>query len=365
VHRWIERPLLTDTPGRSVAWATDRRVVLGSVSAMIVVATAITLTAPPPRDRDYDFARAERRANADPGTNAGDDRPAVALFGGSTSVSLGAVAFDWAADSQRLRVVAGSSQLGCGVVTEGRRVTPTSHGGPAVQPPDDHCRDWPSRWQTALGADNVSLAVMFGGVWETTDWLLDGADQPTDITDPAFARLVHTRLTEAADILSADGRRALLATTPLVGPGRSGQVPEERGLGVHQRQRVDTYNELVRDVAAHNEKVDVLDYATYIDSLDPATNVEWLPDGIHPTATAALAIWDGFLGHAVIERLPPASPTFIAGPPETGPPEPGPPEPGRPVADPPPEAPVMSGEAPGDTPPEAVGTGTRREQGES
>jgi peptidoglycan/LPS O-acetylase OafA/YrhL len=325
VHHWLERPLLPGGIRPTAAWATERRVVAGSVTAMIVVVTAVALAPHPAPQPVYDFAEAERRANTTP-TTANDERPAVALFGGSTAVSLGAVAFDWASDSQRLRIVGGSSQLGCGVLTQGRRITASGHGGPPVaQPPDDYCRDWQTRWQAVLAANNVNLAVMFGGVWETTDWLLDDTDQPTDITDPAFAELVHTELTQVADILSADGRHALLATTPLIGPGRTGHVAEERGLGPDQRRRVDTYNQLVRQVAANNEHVDVLDYGDYIDNLDPATNIDWLPDGIHPTTAAALAIWDQCLGHTIIDRLPPAPATVVAGPPEPDRPTPDPP----------------------------------------
>jgi hypothetical protein len=230
-------------------------------------------------------------------------------------VSLGAVSYDWAAGNPALRMAGGSSQLGCGVVTEGQRGVAPRDGHPAdVRAPDDYCYRWQTRWPQVAAQGDVRLAVVLGGVWETADWQLAGTERWTSLTDRTFADLVHAKLTEATGILAADGRHALLATTPLIGPGRSGNVAAERGLAADYPQRVDIYNQLVRAVADADDRVDVVEFGAYIDSLDLVTNVDWLPDGIHPTASAALAIWEQFLGPAVTQALPPPQPTLLTSP---------------------------------------------------
>jgi hypothetical protein len=179
-------------------------------------------------------------------------------------------AFAWAIDQPSVRVVSGNAQLGCGVVTEGRRGPGPGFGRTdEVRQPDEYCAAWETRWPQAAAAGDVRLAVVFG--WETADWRLDDRDDWTDLTDPAFAELIRTKLVEATAVLVGEGRRALLATTPPSGPGRSGRVREERGLGPSCPQRVDVYNGLVREVAAGNAQVDVLEYGAFIEGLDQST----------------------------------------------------------------------------------------------
>jgi peptidoglycan/LPS O-acetylase OafA/YrhL len=288
VHHLVEQPL--------PRWP-DARVLGPAVAGLaLVVALAALVPVPPPA---YDFEAAERLANEGVVPVAGDDRPAVGLFGGSTAVSLGATAFGWAEERRPpVRIAPGSSQLGCGLVTEGRRLTGRSRGVPRYEPPDPWCAGWEQRWPAAADDGDLATAVILGGVWETTDWELGG--RRTDLTDPGFAGYVLERMDHAVTVLGAGGRRVLLATTPLVRGGSSGTVLDDRGIGPDQARRVAVYNDLVHQVAAAHEQVRVLDYGALVDDLDDATAADWLPDGVHPTDAAAHTVWDVLIGPAVI-----------------------------------------------------------------
>jgi peptidoglycan/LPS O-acetylase OafA/YrhL len=299
VHHRFERPLLPVDDGDRPRLGDAR--VIGGALAGLTVLVAMVVIAPSPQ-RAYDFAASERKANTARLRVAGDTRPAVAFFGGSTAVSLGSVAFDWVDQRQpTFRVEPGMSQLGCGVVTEGRRVARRNDGAVLPLRPDDYCYNWQRKWADAADAGNIEIAVMFGGVWETTDWLLDGHNDPTDLTDPDFEAMVHAKLHEAAGVLTANGRRALMATTPIVGQGANGKVHEERGLKADHPDRVSVYNRLVRSVAAEYDQIDVLEYGDYIEALDQETSAEWIPDGVHPTSDASLIIWDELIGPILLE----------------------------------------------------------------
>ncbi len=300
VHHVFEKPLMQRRP---VATGSASGVVpsagaigIASVTAILVAFAVLIPSHVHTGPEGFDLRVAEARAN----TSEHPEAPgaAVGLFGGSTAAVLGAAAHDWTPSTPNLRSVAGSARLGCGLLTEGARVhgiDPLT-GQALVDPPDDYCLDWAQSWASTVEAAGAQVALMVGGVWDTTDWQLPGEEGWRSIRDEPVAHTVKERLALAADLLAERGAHVALATTPLVGEGATGDVRQRRGLGDDHAERVRIYNELVVEVAGERPHVSVVDYGTFIDQLDPNTSRHWLPDGIHPTPQAALEIWSSFLG---------------------------------------------------------------------
>ncbi len=289
----------------AAAWGPARRSLGGgrplfagiaSVTTGLVIVALLIPAQTGTGETGLDLRAAEARAN----TSEHPEAPgaAVGLFGGSTAAVLGAAAHDWTPSTPNLRSVAGSARLGCGLLTEGSRVhgIDTLSGQVMVDPPDDYCLDWAQSWASTVEAEGAQVALMVGGVWDTTDWQLPDQDGWLSIRDEPVAHVVRERLELAADLLAERGAFVALATTPLVGEGSSGDMRQRRGLGEDHAERVRIYNELVAEVAGERPYVSVVDYGSFIDQLDPTISRNWLPDGIHPTPQAALEIWSTFLG---------------------------------------------------------------------
>jgi hypothetical protein len=302
VHHWVEQPLLS---GGRIGWRRDGVVLSGALAVGAVVAlVAVNVPVPAPT---YDFVAMEHAANTAPPeaeqVGVGPIHPSVptvALFGGSTAVSLGGPGWQWAEGQQALRLVSGDSRLGCGLLTEGVRVFGRSPEGERIYDhPDDHCLDWRTRWPAAATGNDVDVAVLFTGVWDTADWMFDDDGVWRSIGDPLFDELVRTRLLEAIDLLADQGVLVVLATTPEVGPGEHGTAREDRFLGPDHPGRVAAYNQMLRDAAALDGRAVVLEYGAYVDALGPARSAQYLPDGIHATEPAALTIWSEYLGPAL------------------------------------------------------------------
>lgn len=299
VHHLLERPLME---GDWSWFARDRLAfgLVGGAMAVVLLIAALAPVAPP----TYDFDTAMDRVNSNPAdpvaldvTAAPDTRSRLAMFGGSTAVMLGAAAWPWSDSSEVLRAVPGDAQLGCGLVTAGSRVYARGGDGTLESaPPDDYCLDWEPRWSEALTHEGANVAFLMTGVWDTADWFLDGDDTWRSIGDPVFDDVLRDRLSVAIDTLGGDDRIVVLATTPVVGPGRDGSARELRGLADDHPERVARYNDLLHQVADSRADAWVLDYGTYVDAFGLDESAELFPDGVHPTQRAALDIWFDFLG---------------------------------------------------------------------
>ena len=336
--RWLERPLMDSQ--RSLApsgalgrlWADERRAVpaLGAAAAVVVVAALAVPTPPAPYDLralearlsdghhlEVDEARTVLETTPVVATAA---RPAVPLpnpadevrigfFGGSTSVALGAVGGPWTEQDPSIELAPGYARLGCGLVTEGLRTFgQTPEGEPKQAPPDDYCLDWQLRWPATATIQQLDVAVVMTGVWETADWVMGDPPTARHVGDPAFDLLLALRLHEAIDRFEERGVAVVLVTTPVIGEGADGTARQRRHLGPDHAQRVARFNELVQQVAAEHPGVEVIDYGGFVDGLAPETSAGWLPDGIHPTEAAGATIWRQFLGPALLDAVVPAPP---------------------------------------------------------
>ncbi len=303
VHQLLERPLMEG----SWSWFERDRLAFGGLAAAMAAVLLVAVLAPVDKPT-YDFDTAMARVNsvaAEPAATVdeavvADPRERLAMFGGSTAVMLGAAAWPWSETSTVVRPVPGLAQLGCGLLTDGERVHGrTADGSLEYSPPHDYCLDWAPNWSAALEREKASVALLMAGVWDTADWRLPGQDTWLTIGDPWFDLALRDRMSVAIDTLAAGDRTVVLATTPVVGPGRDGTAQANRGLGPDHPDRVARFNELLHDVANQHPGTWIIDYGAFVDSLDPADSATRFPDGIHPTEEAALQIWIDFLGPAL------------------------------------------------------------------
>src|SRR5690606_16209311 len=110
LHPHVETPLLANGAGTRLGPVlTDRRVVAGAALALALVVALAGALPGPGAGPACAFAGAARRASALVAAGPDDHRPVVALFGGSTAASLGAVAADWPGGQEHLRVTGGST----------------------------------------------------------------------------------------------------------------------------------------------------------------------------------------------------------------------------------------------------------------
>jgi hypothetical protein len=152
------------------------------------------------------------------------------------------------------------------------------------------------RWPAAATDQDLDLAVVMTGVWETSDWTIGEPPIDYHVGDPAFDLLLATRLHEAIDGFERRGVAVVLVTTPRIGRGRQGTAHELRSIGPDHEARVARFNELVRQVAGEHPHVALVDYGAYVDAWPDELTDERLPDGIHPTEAAGAEMWDEFLG---------------------------------------------------------------------
>jgi peptidoglycan/LPS O-acetylase OafA/YrhL len=304
-------------------WSGDRVFLpaMGAI-AVVLVAAAVMLPTPAPV---YDFAGAQARidqgstprptdptdptdatepADGDLLAQAGASRSVnIGVYGGSTGVLLGAAMFDFTDNAPGLQAVPAWSHYGCGFLTAGQRLARSVDGTLARNRPDPECDGWEQGWLDATQEHQVQVALVVTGVWETTDWYLDGGTGPTAIGDPEFDDLLRADISRAFDELAGLGTRVIVATAPNIGPGSTGHARADRGLPDDHPRRVEAYNQLLQDVAAARDDVVLIDYGAYIDSFDPDQSASWMPDGIHPTEAAARQIWDSYLGPAISDAI--------------------------------------------------------------
>jgi hypothetical protein len=110
---------------------------------------------------------------------------------------------------------------------------------------------WPTQWQHWLSLHHPNVAVLLAGRWEMTNRVYNG--QWTNILEPAFASYVKGQLELASNLVTASGANMVFLTAPCVKQtlGANGLPwPEE------DANRLNAYNQLVREVAAEHPKTD-------------------------------------------------------------------------------------------------------------
>jgi peptidoglycan/LPS O-acetylase OafA/YrhL len=265
----VERPVRQGEFFRQWRAWVAAPVAVVTVTVIVVVGTgsgtvaAVTHAAPPP---------------------AGTTTPAttVLLLGDSTSITL-AIGLSLDADRYGAKVI-DKGILGCGVaempevLVRGVEDKVTA----ACNPSTPASGQWPALWSGWITRYHPSIVAILAGRWEvsTVKW----RGRWTDILQAAFASDVRQELQRAVAVASTGGAHVVLFTAPCFD---SGEQSDGAPWPEDDRDRLDAYNDLVREVVAANPQqasLVTLDgvvcpggrFASEIDSVTVRA-----PDGVH------------------------------------------------------------------------------------
>ena len=261
---------------------------VGAVLVALVLATTVPVvaaSAPSPLEG----------AGVPPARAAGP--PVRVLFlGDSVSLTLGL-----GLDSAPLEARYGYSidvgaLLGCGVVvgpeveSMGQDAAPPAPcDGSAPEPGTPlNMQPFPVQWRHCLSTFHPNVVVLLAGRWEDLDRVYKG--QWTNILHPAFARYVKQQLESASNLVTSTGANLVLLTAPCTDEG---EQPDGSPWPEDDPARVDTFNRLVREVAAAHPTTDsvvdldatVCPKGTFTPTYDGVTIRR--PDGVHFTTPQA------------------------------------------------------------------------------
>ena len=150
------------------------------------------------------------------------------------------------------------------------------------------CATQEQRWAADLVAFKPDVVVIDNGAYEVRDHKIDG--HWTHLGEPAFTALLTRTISRDVDMLSAHGAKVVLLTAPYY---RQVEAPDGSGWPEDAPSRVDTYNRILRQVAArHPGTVVVLDQHRRLDPGNHFSSVldgvqARMSDGIHLSADGA------------------------------------------------------------------------------
>jgi hypothetical protein len=156
------------------------------------------------------------------------------------------------------------------------------HG--VVGDPFPNCPTWPTWWQDDVRQLHPQVVGLVIGFWEVQDRWLDGRWQ--HIGDPGYDAYETAQLERAVSILSSQGARVALFTSPYFD---SGEQPDGQPWDQDAPARVDGLNRIITDVARrHPGVVAVIPLNRYLDPGGRFTStidgqVVRQPDGVHTT----------------------------------------------------------------------------------
>jgi peptidoglycan/LPS O-acetylase OafA/YrhL len=256
----VERPVRMGTfVSQWRAWL----VVPAGVGAVIVALIAATTTTPAvagiPSVGIGTNGGTTTTTTTTPGTPASAEPVRVLLFGDSVALTLGLGLADQTDQAKYGYVLSDKGILGCGVVN-GPEVevlgahdnTPAACDGSQFTPgePEDN-QPWPYQWLAAMGEVKPNVVVLLAGRWEVVNRMYQG--QWTDILNPAFAGYVKQQLDQASNLVTATGARMVFLTAPCT---NEGEQPDGAPWPEDSLQRVEVFNQLVRQVAAEHPTTD-------------------------------------------------------------------------------------------------------------
>ncbi|MEZ5322730.1 MAG: acyltransferase family protein [Microthrixaceae bacterium] len=198
--------------------------------------------------------------------------PTVQIYGDSVAMTLAYPFSDWTKASGEAVFGGGVSELGCGIGRGGYQLVKTA------EPRARKCDAWPVTWSAQVNRYHPNVTLVVNGQWDIVDRRLAGERRWRHVGDPVYDRYLTDELLTANDLLASDGAMVVWATLPYYGTNGNGEVDD--GLAASRtRERVDRYNQLLRDVVAQRPNARLLDLADFIDpQVDDHTIRE---DGAH------------------------------------------------------------------------------------
>jgi hypothetical protein len=168
----------------------------------------------------------------------------VLVVGDSIGLTAGA-ALRRVQDHWRVELLNGGI-AGCGIGPGSREA-----GSPDRSlPGQDLCSQWPVWWKTTVDRFRPDVVLFLSGRWETSDRYLDG--KKVRIGQPDFDQRLAASLDQGIGILSSDGARVGMLTTPCVEPRLRADGSVDPTSSAF---RTAVYNGLITDAVAHHTDV--------------------------------------------------------------------------------------------------------------
>jgi peptidoglycan/LPS O-acetylase OafA/YrhL len=278
----VERPVRAGALGRRWPARRLRPLIAGVLVAVVAVVLGGTAGAGPPAGAPTAPAAAQQR---------GSDDVAAYLLGDSVPYSL---RIGFRPETVPGLFVAGSTQLGCGLIP----VPLAVDGQPKTI--DARCRPWDAAWPADVTAVNPDVAVLFPGIGEQFDQVVGG--RIVTFGTPAYEQ-------HLVRVLDSDTRRLGVGRRPvaLVTVGCH-QVPDS-GLSpdpaiINDESRVRWLNGvLTRYAARQGGRVTLLDLHGFLCADGYAATrdgVTLRSDGLHFSGAGAAVVWR-WLGPQLIQ----------------------------------------------------------------
>lgn len=211
------------------------------------------------------------------------------VVGDSVALTLGLAL---GIDAGRYRVLEDvKGLLGCGVAiqqavrSQGQLETMVSACNSASPP----SKQWPALWTRWVRRFRPQVVVVLAGRWETQDVEIGG--RWTSILHPGYAQYVRRSLARAVRIASEQGAHVDLLTSPCFD---GGEQPDGRPWPESNPARVETYNRLLRLVAAeHRTTTSLVD----LDALVcPGNHFREYADGVQIRDSDGIHLPGGYSG---------------------------------------------------------------------
>lgn len=322
-YRLIERPLLpgaTGTLGR--AWA--RPSVAFPTAATTAVLCLVAASVIPPTEPEIDFARLAReqetrfegRSDAASSSTPSGQTPSgeppseggfaafrdaslvgVALFGGSTALTLGMGYDGWVQVPPWAQGVPGDSPFGCGLLDVGERAGGNDPGNrlPEGEVPQE-CASRSVRWSDAVRASSVQAPIVVASTADLTTWRFGRGDPWRAVGDAEVDRRLTEAMIETVDTLTAAGAQRVVFTTPM-----SPRRDVAREVASLRRERNERYRQLLEGVARERSTMVLVDFDSWASNLSDPEFRRLIPDGIHFGPEGARRAWAEVLGPALDE----------------------------------------------------------------
>lgn len=283
--QWLEEPIRRGRVG------VGRRVpvVVGSAVGAIAV-VAFVLSPVPIRERfDQILSPVVPESSGEQQT--------WALFGDSTALSLVGGFARFSDSVPEVRVSKGHTELGCGLLRTG--YLPSGRRWRRVE----KCGDAPKTWSNAVEANDVDVAIVLLGAWESRDWLFVENGSPLFLGEPEFDEIVLARIGEAMDALLETGVTVVWLTTPRIGVPLKAPKARLRSLqSAAQAGRQQRFNELIRQAARDRPEILLVDLAEAVEHWPGGPFAPTLrPDRTHFGRDGSKQIVAEFLGPKILE----------------------------------------------------------------
>lgn len=150
------------------------------------------------------------------------------------------------------------------------------------QPERPGCSAWREALPDIVGKFDPNVVIIVGGTADLSDRMLPGSDTWAHVGEAGYDRWMLDQFAAFTDVVASTGARVLWFTIPDVNPpyvpGETGQPP----FAESDTARTDRYNELIREYAASDDRVTVVEFASAVKAHEGGEfEPRMRPDGAH------------------------------------------------------------------------------------